>query len=476
MKKIIVAVKCIVMLLPLWIIWNSTANHFDGYADGEAPYYVWNREECAKKLEVTYDVVILGDSTSNGAYLPEFLSDQSLNLALGGTTPAENYYVLYNYLQNNEAPKVCYISYADAHLVAEDCYWDRTVYFHLLGFQQAKEIYDRAVFYQEESITSAGGYQKLVEEYLWWPGQYMPSLLNSGINGRREQFKMSYDNVDLHRGAYITRGGYENGTTSENDNETFVINPLFDEYYKKTIELCNQYHIQVRLVKLPVSPSYRYQQSYIEGFDSYYDALKNTYPGITVDWIKDGFDQYDFVDIHHMNYHGAKKFSEQIKNMYPQDFQTNTLDDNKVRAVLDYAEKSPRLDDLLDYAAFIKYNVVVAVRETSDIQALTDKYADFVIENTLENGMQIFLFNFSNRNIAEYVDESTCYIEDGQIGEIKIERTGQGIYTISYPNTEPYTVVDGMQIDVGAVLYNEVPMLTKEFYYRNHEFNQVISK
>ena len=204
-----IILKCLIALLPLWLIWNTAANNFEGYADGEASYYKWNHDVVNSSDSKDYDVVILGDSTSNAAYLPEFLSGSTVNLALGGASATENYYILYNYLKNHSAPKVCYLSYADAHLQSEDCYWQRAVYFHLLDYKQAKEIYDRAVYYQDMSVVQTreqngeDGYQKLIEHYLWWPAHYMPSLMNSGLNGRKVEFENAYNKDALHRGVYM---------------------------------------------------------------------------------------------------------------------------------------------------------------------------------------------------------------------------------------------------------------------------------
>ena len=81
------------------------------FTDQEVPYYLWNREITNTKQDKKYDVLILGDSVANAAYIPEVLSDHVINLALGGTTPVENYYTMQDWLKYNPAPKVCYISF-----------------------------------------------------------------------------------------------------------------------------------------------------------------------------------------------------------------------------------------------------------------------------------------------------------------------------------------------------------------------------
>ena len=68
------------------------------YGDDELPYYLWNKTVTVQEDTRYYSTLILGDSSANAAYLPELLSEGTINLALGGTTPLENYYVLENWL------------------------------------------------------------------------------------------------------------------------------------------------------------------------------------------------------------------------------------------------------------------------------------------------------------------------------------------------------------------------------------------
>lgn len=115
-------IKCICVIAPLIAVCIFARINLLCFADNEAPYYAWNKDICNTRQEKRYDVLVLGDSASNGAYVPEILSDSTLSLALGGTTAVENYYILKEYLANNEAPNVIYISFSDTHMMREDCF------------------------------------------------------------------------------------------------------------------------------------------------------------------------------------------------------------------------------------------------------------------------------------------------------------------------------------------------------------------
>ena len=91
------------------------------FGDNELPYYLWNKDFCSTPHDSQYDVIILGDSVANSAYMPEILSDHTVNLSIGGTTPMEAYYILKEWLHHNKAPKTVYMSFMDFHLQHSVC-------------------------------------------------------------------------------------------------------------------------------------------------------------------------------------------------------------------------------------------------------------------------------------------------------------------------------------------------------------------
>ena len=112
MKQIVkLIIKCGCVMLPLLVVCMYIRSHPLAFMDNEAPHYLWNKIKTNTAGGQTYDVLILGDSAANAAYMPEALSGTTLNLALGGTTPVENYYTLQDWLAHNPAPKACYISF-----------------------------------------------------------------------------------------------------------------------------------------------------------------------------------------------------------------------------------------------------------------------------------------------------------------------------------------------------------------------------
>lgn len=332
------------------------------YMDDESPYYYWNREMTNTAHDEYYRTIILGDSGANAAFEPALLSADTLNLALGGTTPMENYYTLQEWLENNPAPKVCYISFGDSHMQKEDCFWKRVMYMHRYRLSTNIEMMKAAIKYNEKSVLE----DKLVNDYIWdftayelWaPSKYVTSLVNSKGNGRKEVNQKSYELCELHSGRYISRSVSENKSDKEVIYDSFSVGPLFDHYYRKLIELCLQNGIEVHIVKLPISDLVSYSDGYVEDFNKYYDALMEEYQGITVEWIK-YLDKKCYTDLVHMNYHGSLRFCAEIKRRHSDDFADDTVTPRQILAVNDALKIENKLSEILRWVDDRDYTVVL---------------------------------------------------------------------------------------------------------------------
>ena len=77
--------KSLLVLLPLFLLCLYLKCFPLCYSDDEVPYYVWTKKRTGQQFEV----VVLGDSTANAAYLPNLLGETVINLSLGGASPIE---------------------------------------------------------------------------------------------------------------------------------------------------------------------------------------------------------------------------------------------------------------------------------------------------------------------------------------------------------------------------------------------------
>lgn len=311
--------KCIIVAGPVILVSLYASFGMMYYSDGEVPYYLWNRDFCAKTHDRTYDVVILGDSIGQTSYITDELSEGTVNLSLGGTTPAENYYVIKEWLEKNKAPDDIFITFMDRHLLDSDCYYTRCLYFHRLPLSDNLEIMARAGEYGEPSIGIDDCYRELLAYQLYWPGKYTAAMVNSRFTGRHESNTMVYDMVNKGRGRFVYADvSYEGDEPVKLDS--FYTNPFFDRYYRDIIGLCVEHGIRVHLVKPPMMDLFEFDEGYRRDIYGYYDSICSQYPNVSFDWFDEGFGSDCYADFAHMNEKGAKEFSKMIKEKYPDVF------------------------------------------------------------------------------------------------------------------------------------------------------------
>ncbi|MCI8561378.1 MAG: hypothetical protein HFH03_09715 [Dorea sp.] len=358
MKKIFgLAVKGICVMLPMIVIWVYTWINPLGFMTDGTPFDLWNKEKTNTKQEKYYEAVFLGDSTANAAYVPEILSDASINLSLGSITPMEAYYILGDWLEHNDAPKVCYISFLDYHMKDTNAFWSRTMYTHRFRLDQNLEMM-KAILAKGEG--TAIGTENYITDFIAYelrlPNKYITSLMNAGFNQRYEENVEARRLSALHGGRYIARGTEVYKTSKTIKFNKFKVHPLFDDYYRRLIKMCLENDIQVRLVKLPLPDNEKFTENYEEEFQSYYEQLKEDYPDITVDWIPT-YEQEYFADRNHVNSHGALQFSKEIKERYPDDF-TEKMSAGRIEALNDSIADENKADQIIQWASGKDYTLL----------------------------------------------------------------------------------------------------------------------
>lgn len=350
-------VKCVCVMMPFIVLGCRMEQNMLAFADGEIPFYIWNREKTNATQDKRYRVVILGDSTPNAAYVPEILSQDTINLSIPGSTPMESYYVLKDWLENNAAPDACYFSFVDSYFNSDSFFWTRAMYSHRFRIDQNLEMLQAAISYQEPSILTGHYWLDFISYQMYLPNKYMAAFMNASFNQRYQANIRAKEANELHGGRHMTVGTAEYMTTDTAVIDEFHVSPFFDSYYKKLIELCIEYDITPRIVKLPLPDSNQFTDHYKESFDEYYEDLQKKYPSITVDW----FPLYPmnlFADGAHMNSHGALRFSMELKELHPEDFSTTEMDENQIAAIDDSIRGENKIEWILKWIDGKDYTVL----------------------------------------------------------------------------------------------------------------------
>ncbi|MBQ9538773.1 MAG: hypothetical protein IJU95_05840 [Treponema sp.] len=311
--------RILLALMPLFLIWLFFALCPPlSYVDQDTADSIWTRNFADTHHETPYNVIILGDSLANCAYIPNFLNGSSANLSVMGSSPVHEYYIIRRYLKNNPPPKTCYISFSDGLIRSLASHFPSIGSTKILSLPESMEI--------NKECGRFGTKFKAVpdcpiwEFYLFSPRIYQLSVIRGLFSNRKESNKHRIRHSDIHAGAYMQPVSVAFGTTDVTQ-DAFSIAPLNDNYYRKIIELCLSYGIQVKIVKLPSHPSLIFTENYKRDFAEYYSNLKADYPGITVDWFEYGLADDCFVDnMGHMNLKGGCMFCKMLARYYPEDF------------------------------------------------------------------------------------------------------------------------------------------------------------
>ena len=321
-KKIIkMIVLGVIVLLPAIAVWLYIIYGGMYYLDEEYPYEAWNKNFCQTDHNGSVDVLILGDSVVNASILPEYLSDGTYNLSLGGTTPVEAYYILKEYLEYNEAPEVCYIGFADVGYITDQNLYTRTLYFHRFSYEDEKELFSIAEDYNAESILIDGYLDEWKQYRFWSPSKYLPALFNGGFNARYETNMANYQAIDEHKGSYLSLTDAYELEAEEIEYTSFPVNEYYDYYMKRLLDLCVDNGITPRVLMVPMRPNIVCTMDYIADCYKYLVKLQEYCPEMTYYYRPEGFGYEDFADVWHMNWNGAVKYTQLIKETYPEDFE-----------------------------------------------------------------------------------------------------------------------------------------------------------
>lgn len=339
MKKDMQKLSCriLVILAALFLFWLHFALKDPlSYADQDAAACIWVRRFVDSGHNAPYKVLILGDSLANCSYIPNFLSGDSANISVIGSTPLLQYHILRRFLEHNPPPESCYISFAD-HILHTD--WDflNPASAQFFSLSEVREAMAEGKKY--------GKRFKAVPDYPVWefyclsPRVYQLSVTRGLLSGRKESNRDRLRHADMHAGAYMQPVTVSFGTY-EAIQDSFSIAPVNEAYYRKILDLCASRGIRVRIIKLPPHPSIQYTDQYRKEFTDYYTKLKEDYPGITVAWFEHGLAEDCFVDtIGHMNLKGACLFSKMLARFYPGDFDAGSpLPDDLLAGLEEYRQ------------------------------------------------------------------------------------------------------------------------------------------
>lgn len=320
MKLMIVAVVPS-LLIPVCMTLNPMK-----YLDAEAGYYIENKE-FQNNPGTYYRVLIMGDSCAKAGWDPNILGDDVYNYALGGAGPIDEYYALENYLEKNKAPQYVVYSMTSWMWFHESSIWYRTSYNHRLDLYDMIDLQMQSMRYSdaEEVLVTNCVLSKYTPYALYLPSIYSTAFWSGvGTDERLTANELSFHLAREDNGHVLYGQREEDDQVSVNITDTFDCNSLLDYYFRRTIELCEAHNITF-VFQSPPMKQLTYEASddigsYNAEYDAYLLKIEKEYPGIIINREIPVYEIDCFGDVHHVNEHGAREFSGDMRERYPEIF------------------------------------------------------------------------------------------------------------------------------------------------------------
>lgn len=298
-------------LFPMW------------YMDGEYAMYRQQKDYVTENQDYNR-VLIIGDSRTKAGFIPDGLSGDCYNLALGGTTPIEGYYTLKEYLKNHPAPEYVVLAYAPMHYMDVDALWTRNIYFHVMNPEDAEELFGIAAGFEDKEKILREHYRLEYAMYrLYMPNKYCTALKNAGFIGRHAFNEEKYSQVRNGRGqcyfGLADGSGDINGEAKESD---FSSSDVVTFYMQRIFDLCSENNIQVVVEQLPMNETSRsiLTEDFKEHYRDYMYELAVANPNVRIFGDFYMYPNDYFGDADHLNPVGAQAYCNFMKERYPDIF------------------------------------------------------------------------------------------------------------------------------------------------------------
>jgi hypothetical protein len=270
-------------------------------------------------------LAIMGDSAPNAGLLPSRLGPGVVNLALGGGTSIEMYYLAKRVVAAPHPPKAVIVSIGPSHFTGDPLFWANGVGYGLLSFSDIMEARARSRELGDTNLfgpTSPGDIDAILKGCLYavrFPSYYFPSVLHARVFGRYQGNAALLRESQASRGHsyYGTANGAE-GRDPEADIKVFAPLKILDDYFDRTLALFQSRNIPVYFIAMPHNEASArlYTPEMKQGFTDYLNHYAAKYPNFHV--LGDLMPVYpssDFGDPWHLNPQAAPVWSDHVAQM-----------------------------------------------------------------------------------------------------------------------------------------------------------------
>jgi len=207
-------------------------------------------------------LAIFGDSAVMDGVQPEKLGPGVINCAMMGCTPIESYFLVRRLMKAPIHPQAVILSYNAYHFVHPDFYWENTVKFGVISGAEADEVLGNIFRLKDKELISGSGLWN-IEQWLYsfllsrgFPPYYVSSWFADAFGVRKKENEEALTVIAQTRGQYYFP--LADGSKSLNADtklKTFMVSPVIDYYFRKTLDLLKTENIPVYFYVMPINES-----------------------------------------------------------------------------------------------------------------------------------------------------------------------------------------------------------------------------
>jgi hypothetical protein len=315
----VVTITCAAIVASFWA---AAANLRMGFMPQE--YAMWlTRKDLIDRCQLA-PIIIQGDSRPAAGLLPSHIGGAT-NLAFGGASPVETFYAAQSILKCDRSPRRVLLSISPALFTTSSYFWDRTVLFGFLTYDQLEEIRSKSRTFQETMFYQApkfGDWDAILENWLHsvsFPSYYTSYMVNHLILGRLKVNTAVKEETQASSGQHSY--GLDDGSSDVADDAAireFRPSPMFNYYLERLLEDYAKRGTRVDFVALPINRSTfdKMNPQVISDFHNYLYELTLAHQnfhilGPAIAELDDNF----FGDSSHLNKRGAILFSDKVNAM-----------------------------------------------------------------------------------------------------------------------------------------------------------------
>ena len=265
-------------------------------------------------------------SRAMAGLIPNEIGNRVVNLALGGGSPIEAYYIANRTVGCAEVPRRVIISLSMEQFIRSDCscYWTRSAVFNFLSFGEMEEVRlasrrlgDRSIYPNQDSFGIVDFVTDL-SYHAGLPSYYFAAMVHAGFIGRKERNLAVLEETLRNRGHYLFgKADRTDWPGPEATLAAFKPAPIMTEYFEKLIALFQRHGVPVDFVAMPINElSAKVMNTDLRvNFLQYLEYIKSRHTNFSVigDILPTLPPEY-FGDPEHLNEAGAAAWSRALGN------------------------------------------------------------------------------------------------------------------------------------------------------------------